>query len=161
MKKLYLQNTALPAILLSTLISTLSYTGTALAQKTTGVLGKKATAVDVYKSTCSKKITAGSAPTTAFVARIRGIKGALVSMQIKKAANTAKTTDTKNGDAVFGPYASIKGGEGVYTITVDKRGAGITSYEIQTFCNTTVKSATAETGFKHSDQLGPLITQNQ
>jgi hypothetical protein len=163
MKKLRLQNTALPAILLSISISALSYTSTALAQKTIGVLGAKATAVDVYTSTCSKKTIAGVAtPTNAFITRIRGIKGALVNVQIKKGTKVAKATDTKNADALFGSFASIKGsGEGVYTITVDKRAAGITNYEIQTFCDTAIKDTTSVSGFKHSKQTGPLATQNQ
>lgn len=162
MKKSWLQNARLPVALIVTLVSAISYTSATLAEKSLGVLGTKATAVDVYKSTCSKKVTAGSAPTAAFIARIRGIKGALVNVQIKKGTKVAKATDIKNADAIFGSFASIKGGgDGVYSITVDKHVAGVTSYEIQTFCNTAVKDSTAVGGFKHSKQVGPLITQNQ
>lgn len=161
MKKLHLATPAVPAVILATLIMASGYTPAAWAEKTLGALGTKANAVDVFKSTCSKK-TATSPVTSSFIARIRAISGALVDIQIKKGVKVAKASDPKKGDANFGPFATLKGsGDGVYILSVSKRAAGVTNYEIQTFCETTVKDTSSVTGFKHNKQAGPLITQNQ
>jgi hypothetical protein len=140
------------SIVLLTSVLTMGYTGAAFAKKGNGSLGTKATAVDTYTSTCSKD---KSGSTSEFEARIEALtKGPLVSVQIKKGAKVAKATDPKNTDTTFSPYAIIKGsGEGVYNVSVDKHGAGIVNYALQTHC----KAANG----KSTNQVGPKLIQNQ
>lgn len=151
MKKTISQYVISPIILFTTVII-MGYTSTALAIKVNGSLGTKATAVDLYRSTC---IRDASGVTGQFFARVEAItKGPLVSVKVKKGIKSVKTTDPKNADKIPGPNAILKGaGDGVYDISVDKRGLGIVNYVLQTHCRTAAG--------KKTNQVGPKLIQNQ
>lgn len=148
MKKVVLQK----IVTVTALLATMSYVGTAFAHSVNGALKAGASAVDVYQSTCSKD-TAGA--TGKFLTKVKAAKaGVLVSVQVSKGKLASHTTDLKGGDAAYSPDAIIKGGgEGVYTILVDKSGAGAMNYVLDAHCQT------ASGG--HSGQTEPVQVQNQ
>jgi hypothetical protein len=149
MKKLVLQN----IITATALLAAMSYAGGVSAHEAKGALGAAASSVDVYQTTCSKN-TAGA--TGKFTTRVKALKaGVLVSIQTSKGKLASHTTDIKGGDATYSPDTSIKaGGEGLYTIFVDKSGAGAMNYVLETHCQTAA-------GVSHSGQTEPVQVQNQ
>jgi hypothetical protein len=140
-------------ITVTTLFAALSYVGIASAHSMSGSLGAKATAVDVYKTTCSKDPATGT--TGKFLTKVKAVKkGVLVSVKASKGKLGSNTTDTTGGDAKYSPDGIIKaGGEGVYSIFISKSGAGAMNYVVEAHCQTT-------TG-KHTKQTEPVQTQNQ
>lgn len=152
MKKLVLQNT----ITATALLAAISYAGIVSAHEASGSLGKAAGAVDVYQTTCSKN---KDGATGKFVTHIKAVKAAktapLISIQAYKGKFATNSTDANGTDAAYSPDAIItKGGEGVYTILVDKSGAGVINYSLETHCNTA-------TGTTHSGQTEPVQLQQQ
>lgn len=149
MKKLVLQR----IISTTALLAAMSFTGLASAHTVPGSLGIKAGAVDVFTTTCSKN-AAGA--TGKFLTKVKGVtkKGPLVSVKVIKGKLASNTTDKINGDAVYSPDGIIKaGGEGAYTVSVSKTGAGMMNYVLETHCQTAKAT--------HSGQTEPKQTQNQ
>jgi hypothetical protein len=149
MKKLVLQK----IVATTALLAAMSYAGIVSAHEAKGSLGAAASSVDVYQTTCSKSATGA---TGKFTTRVKALKaGVLVSIQASKGKLASHTTDVKGGDATYSPDTSIKaGGEGVYTILVDKSGAGAMNYVLEAHCQTAA-------GASHSGQTEPVQVQNQ
>jgi hypothetical protein len=117
--------------------------GLVSAHSQTGSLGSAASSTDYYQVTCSdsgvgapanlqtqvKDQTAGAAP--------------LVSVQAQKGSVATHSTDTTDNDANYSSWAILSGGSGVYTVLVDKDGAGAENYTLQAHCMT---SGGVETG---------------
>ncbi len=149
MKKLILQN----IVTATALLAALSYVGAASAHSLNGSLGAAASAVDVWQTTCSKDTATGAV--NKFISRVKAAKkGVLVSIQASKGKLASHTTDAVGGNAAYSPDGVIlKGGEGPYTILIDKSGAGIMNYVFETHCQTASGS--------HTKQDGPVRVQNQ
>ncbi|MGR8934209.1 MAG: hypothetical protein ACU837_07450 [Gammaproteobacteria bacterium] len=104
-------------------------------------LGKNAKATDTYEVTCS---TDGGGASYKLQVRVRDdapLAGPLVSAQIIKDSKATNTTDLKDGDANFSAAATLvpnpsnpNGGNGVYTVVVDKTKAGAENYSMQYHC---------------------------
>lgn len=148
MKEISFQKMMAAAVLLATL----GYVGAASAHTANGSLGAAAGAVDVYQTTCSKNAAGATAN---FMARVKAAKaGVLVSVQAIKDTKASQATDAAGGNAAYSPDGKIVGGgEGVYTILVNKSGAGAMNYVMEAHCNT------ASGG--HSGQTEPKAVQNQ
>jgi hypothetical protein len=130
----------------------MNYANTALAHSAPGALGAVAGAVDVWQTTCAKDTTGA---TGKFLTKVRATKaGALVSVQAIKGKLATNATDAKSGDAAFSPNAIlVGGGEGVYTVLVNKSGAGSMNYIFEAHCQTA--SGT------HTKQTEPVPVQNK
>jgi hypothetical protein len=140
MKKLVLQN----MITTTALLAATSYASTVLAHSAPGSLGTVAGAVDVWQTACVKD-TVGA--TGRFVTTVKATKiGTLVSIQTVKGKLASNATDAKSGDAAPSPNAILTGGgEGVYTILVNKNGAGAMNYVFTAHCQTTAGKETKQT----------------
>ena len=123
-----------------------------LAHTVSNALGSAATSVDLLQSTCSKN-SAGA--TGKFIVRVKATKATpLVSAQAFKGKSATNTTDVKGGDASYSPDGVINGGgDGVYTILVNKAGAGANTYVLETHCQTAAGT--------HTGQAEPVVLQNQ
>ncbi|WP_394753535.1 hypothetical protein [Crenothrix sp.] len=148
MKKTVLHN----MVTVTALLAAISYVGTASAHSANGALKAGAGSVDVYQTTCSKG-TGGA--TGKFLTKVKAAtKGVLVSIQASKGKLASHTTDALGGNAAYSPDAIIKsGGEGVYTILVDKSGTGPINYVLEAHCQTASGA--------HSGQTEPVQVQNQ
>ncbi|WP_394753284.1 hypothetical protein [Crenothrix sp.] len=147
-----MKNTILQNIAATTLLTALSYGSAVSAHTANGALAAKANAVDVYQMRCFRN-SAGA--TGKFVTRIRAAKvGALISAQAYKGRLASQTTDPRGGNALYSPVGTIaKGGEGLYTILVDKSGVGANSYVLIAHCETARGV--------HSGETEPALVQNQ
>lgn len=125
------------------------HTGKAPATK--GSLAIAASSVDMYQTTCSKN-TAGA--TAQLGTRVTSGKiGVVISLQAIKGKLASHTTDTKGGDKIASPEVALKGGDGVYTILVNKSGAGAVNYSFEAHCETVKET--------HAGQTIPVLLQNQ
>jgi hypothetical protein len=144
-----MQKRAIPLCLAS-----LIYAGIAPAKVVDNLLGSPANAIDVYQTRCSEN---NSGATELFVANVTATSagsGAVLSVQVYKGRQAAQATDRVSGDRFASPNAIIKaGGEGVYTIFVDKHDFGANTYRLNISCQTA--------GGKPSGQSTPRILQNQ
>jgi hypothetical protein len=130
MKIITLQNSVATAVLLAAL----NYAGTALAHTIPDSLGVAAGAIDAFQTTC-KPNTAGK--TAQLVTRVKASKKApLVSVQAFKGKRASQASDAVGGDAAYSPTAKTPAGDGVYTVLVDKSGAGAINYVLDVHCQT-------------------------
>jgi hypothetical protein len=155
MKTLIFRNATFPptnCMLLVAVLLSADFPQTALAHTANGALKAAAGSVDVYETSCSKN-SAGA--TGMFSSRVKATKaGAIVSIQASKGKLASQATDIKGGNAVYSAVATLKGGgEGIYTLLVDKSNAGVTDYVLEAHCETTTGN--------HTDQTEPVLVQNQ
>lgn len=126
-------------------------TGNAFAHTQTGILGAAAGATDVYAITCSSADNS----TDHLVTAVRDLlpKAApWISVQVLRGAAVRNTTDAVDGDTAMSPEVKTPGGDGTYTVIVDKTAAGKELYSLEFHCQS--KSG------EHTDtEIG--IVQNQ
>lgn len=64
------------------------------------------------------------------------VPGLLVNLQILKGNRAASVTDPVSGDGNGSPVITVRGGNGVYLIMVNKTGVGARNFSIQYHCMT-------------------------
>lgn len=64
------------------------------------------------------------------------VPGLLVNLQILKGNRATNVTDPVSGDGIGSPSISVKGGNGVYFIMVNKTAAGARNFSIEYHCMT-------------------------
>ncbi|SJM95710.1 hypothetical protein CRENPOLYSF2_680024 [Crenothrix polyspora] len=125
------------------------HTGKVLATK--GALAAAASSVDMYQTTCSKNVAGATFQLGTLVTSEKA--GVVVSIQAIKGKLASHTTDTKGGDKIASPEVALKGGDGVYTILVNKSSAGAVNYSFEAHCETAKET--------HAGQTNPVLLQNQ
>ncbi len=82
----------------------------------------------------------GNGPADKLVASVRDhsppVPGLLVNLQILKGNRAASVTDPVSGDGNGSPAISVKGGNGVYLIMVNKTAPGARDFSIEYHCMT-------------------------
>ncbi len=82
----------------------------------------------------------GNGPADKLVASVRDhsppVAGLLVNLQILKGNRAASVTDPVSGDGNGSPAISVKGGNGVYLILVNKTAPGARDFSIEYHCMT-------------------------
>jgi len=99
--------------------------------------GNSATFTGLARVTCFDD---GSGPAAQLLARVRdnspAIPGLLISLQLLKGTMALSITDTVSGDATYSDYIALPGGNGVYTLLLNKTAAGNRSFDIEWHCMT-------------------------
>jgi hypothetical protein len=139
-------NKTLLAVTLSLAGSTL--TGVASAHDQLGQLGKKASATDIWEIECS----GGSQYLTIQVKDGPPSKGPKLSVQVVKDRAAVTTTDPKDADAAYSPAVQLYGGDGVYTVLVDKSGAQPENYFLDYHCEGAGGAHTGTTAVQFQNQ---------
>jgi len=137
----------------ASLLGVLGYAGSVAAHDINGVLGKSAGATDYYQVECFDD---GTGPADHLVVKIKDlvpVAAPLVSVQVTKGKIAKNTTDAADGNATFSPTLNIKGGNGLYYLTVDKTAANAETYNLQIHCETS--------GGLHTGTNEPELLQNQ
>jgi hypothetical protein len=57
-------------------------------------------------------------------------------MQLLKGSRAISVTDTTSGDANFSPYVILSGGNGTYTLLLNKTNVGARSFDLEWHCMT-------------------------
>jgi hypothetical protein len=113
------------------------YGSFASAHTQTQALGKDAGATDIYQVTCatgddtSGRLEVAVLNTTA--------SSPLLNVLIEKDGLSSSATDPVSGDSgvsAYSPLASVTAGDGPYTVTLDKTGAGSLNYSMEFHCKT-------------------------
>lgn len=99
--------------------------------------GNKASFSALARITCFND---GAGPASYLMARVRdnsaAMPGMVVSLQLLKGARTTSTSDTTSGDASYSDFARLTGGDGVYTLLLNKSLAGARSFDLEWHCMT-------------------------
>jgi hypothetical protein len=99
--------------------------------------GTSATFTGLGRVTCFDD---GSGPAALLMARIRDnssvVPGLLVNLQLLKGPAALSISDTVSGDATYSDYIALPGGNGVYTIMVNKTAAGARNFDLEWHCLT-------------------------
>ncbi len=145
--------TSKKAFISVSLLGLFGYAATASAHNIDGALGKAAGATDYYQVECFDD---GSGPAGYLVVEIKDlapVAAPLISVQVTKGNIARNSTDTVDGNATYGPTLTVKGGNGVYFLTVDKTGAKAETYNLQIHCLTA--------GGLHTGTQEPELLQDQ
>jgi hypothetical protein len=82
----------------------------------------------------------GNGPAAYLTARVRDtsppVAGLLVSMQLLKGPVALNTTDAVSGDAGWSVAVALPGGNGVYTLLINKTAAGARAFDLEWHCMT-------------------------
>ena len=82
----------------------------------------------------------GNGPASYLMARVRDnsapIAGMVVSLQLLKGSRATSVSDTVSGDANYSAFASLTGGNGVYSLLINKSLAGARSFDLEWHCMT-------------------------
>ena len=99
--------------------------------------GNKASFSALARITCFND---GAGPTSYLMARVRdnsaAVPGMVVSLQLLKGQRTTSTSDTVSGNADYSAFAVLTGGDGVYTLLMNKTLAGARSFDLEWHCMT-------------------------
>lgn len=148
-----MKNTLLKKVLITlSLLISVMYIGVALADDLPGALGEPAAATDMYQVSCFDN---GSGVPDHLYLEIRGnsnVGGLKVSAQVFKDGTAFNTTDAANGDQVYSPRITFKGGDAGYILTVDKSAAGVANYNIVFHCQTSTDNHTGTNSTPVQDQ---------
>jgi hypothetical protein len=132
----------LPAVLLTALIPT----GQVFAHGGGAVMdgsGSKASFTGLVRITCFDD---GAGPASYLMARVRDKSpvqaGLLVNLQLLKGVRAVSVTDPVSGNADYSPYAVLAGGNGVYTMLLNKTMAGARSFDLEWHCMTAINDHT-------------------
>lgn len=100
------------------------------AHDQTGSLGVAASATDVYEVDCA------SAPKLFFEIKSGLSSSSPVSAQVINETVARSTTDSRGGDTGFSPALEVvkPGNSAIYTVVVNKSGAGAANYAIEFHC---------------------------
>jgi hypothetical protein len=112
----------------------------ALAHSTRAVMdapGTSATFTGLGRVTCFDD---GSGPAALLMARVRDnsapVAGLLINLQLLKGTMALNISDTVSGDANYSGYIALPGGNGTYTVMVNKTAAGARDFDIEWHCMT-------------------------
>jgi hypothetical protein len=111
-----------------------SYGSLAFAHTQTGSLGDDVGATDIYQVTCATGDTA-NARLEITVLNVTA-SSPLLSVLIEKDALSSSATDDVSGDSNYSSLASVTAGDGPYTVTLTKAGAGALNYSMEFHCKT-------------------------
>jgi hypothetical protein len=82
----------------------------------------------------------GAGPAAYLFARIRDnsapVEGLYVSLQLLKGTQAISISDTVSGDAGYSDYVALAGGNGVYTMMLNKTRAGPREVDVEWHCMT-------------------------
>jgi len=99
--------------------------------------GNKASFTALARLTCFDDGTGNAAY---LVARVRDnsppVAGLMVNMQLLKGTRAISITDPTSGDAEYSPYVMLSGGNGVYTLLLNKTAAGVRAFDLEWHCMT-------------------------
>lgn len=104
------------------------------AHEQAGSLGKSAGATDLYQVSCSGDSGGDSDRLNIQVLDSAPAASPLVSVQVQKGTSAANSTDPKDGDTAYSPMVSVKGGNGAYTVMVNKTASGAENYTLEFHC---------------------------
>jgi hypothetical protein len=110
------------------------YGSFASAHTQTGSLGDDAGTTDIYQVTCATGDTT-SGRLEVSVLNVAA-SSPLLNVLIEKDGLSSSATDAASGDSDYSPLASVSAGDGPYTVTLDKAGAGTLSYSMEFHCKT-------------------------
>lgn len=100
-------------------------------------VGNKASFTALASITCFDD---GSGPTSYLMARVRDnsapLAGMVVSLQLLKGSRATSVSDTVSGDANYSAFVSLPGGNGVYSLLLNKSLAGARSFDLEWHCMT-------------------------
>ena len=139
----------------ATLLLTMEYTSIAFSHTQIGSLTAAVSATDVYAVTCS---SLGTVPTDHLEAAIEDnapVNPALLSVVVSRGNTAITSTDTSavDGDLIYSPFVQLGGGNGVYTVFVNKTGANPENYILAYHCKNS-------TGLVHTGTAIKIL-QNQ
>ncbi|ASF46175.1 hypothetical protein [Methylovulum psychrotolerans] len=132
MKKISLKN----ALVITPFLAFIGQANVAFGHQISGASLGVATAIDYYLVFCHDD---GSDITDHFDAAVKGVSTAgtpIISIQVSKNNAIFNATDSVNGDAIYSPWARVKGGSGDYLMAVNKIGSASVAYEVQFYCYT-------------------------
>jgi hypothetical protein len=108
--------------------------GTAQAHSARAVMdptGTNASFTALARVTCSGN-------TAKLVARVRDNSAAVanlfINLQLLKGVQALSTTDTISGDALYSDTIALFGGNGVYTLMLNKTNAGARDFDVEWHC---------------------------
>ncbi len=82
----------------------------------------------------------GNGPASYLTARVRDnsapLAGMVVSLQLLKGSRAISVSDTVSGDANYSAFVSLPGGNGVYSLLLNKSLAGARSFDLEWHCMT-------------------------
>ncbi|MGZ8097113.1 MAG: hypothetical protein ACXWUD_12815 [Methylosarcina sp.] len=110
------------------------YGSFASAHTQTGSLGDDAGTTDIYQVTCATGDTT-SGRLEVSVLNVTA-SSPLLNVLIEKDGQSSSATDAVSGDSDYSPLASVTAGDGSYTVTLDKAGAGTLNYSMEFHCKT-------------------------
>ena len=127
----------------ATLLAGSIHAGIVSAHDQGGGLGNPIGATDMYQVDCFND-GSGNADRLSFsILDLAPVAAPVISAQVYKYPRAANTTDQVDGNAAYSPKISVKGGNGAYTVIIDKSKAGAEAYSFQYHCET---SSGAHTG---------------
>ncbi|MGZ8214071.1 MAG: hypothetical protein ACXWTP_06190 [Methylosarcina sp.] len=110
------------------------YGSFASAHTQTQSLGEDAGTTDIYQVTCSTgDDTSGRLEITVLNTTA---SSPLLNVLVEKDGQSSSATDAVSGDSDYSPLASVTAGDGSYTVTLDKAGAGTLNYSMEFHCKT-------------------------
>lgn len=99
--------------------------------------GNKASFTALASITCFDD---GNGPASYLMARVRdnspAVAGMVVSLQLLKGNRATSVSDNVSGDANYSAFVSVTGGNGVYTLLLNKSLAGARSFDLEWHCMT-------------------------
>lgn len=82
----------------------------------------------------------GNGPAVQLMARVRDnsapVNGLLLSLQVLKGTSAISISDAGSGDANYSNYIALAGGNGTYTMMLNKTGPGARNFDIEWHCVT-------------------------
>lgn len=130
-----MKNTRLKnSVLAVALVLPLGQAGSVWAHDQNGSLGKSAGATDLYQVSCSTDSGGDSDHLNVQVLDSAPAASPMVSVQVQKGAAAANSTDPKDGDTAYSPEVSVTGGNGAYTVMVNKTASGAENYALEYHC---------------------------
>jgi hypothetical protein len=130
----------------------LAFSGIVAADGLSDSLGNPANATDYYVVDCQDDGRGPPNQLTVQVADNLPSAAPVVSVQVTKDFGAFNSTDQIDGDALFSPWVTLKGGAGSYFITVDKSKAGVESYSLTYHCQTSTGVHTGTSIFTLKNQ---------
>ncbi len=109
-------------------------------------LGAAASATDYYLVTCSDDGNGVPASLIVQVLDLAPVAAPILSVQVRKGAALASSSDATDADAVASPFVFVNGGAGVYDVAVDKSASGADSYSLVFHCVTGLNGSGIHTG---------------
>lgn len=132
------------------LFAALGLTGNVYAHDIDGALGKAAGATDYYQVECFDDGNGAADHIVVSLKDLAPVAQPLLSVQVVKGKIAKNSTDAADGNATFAPTINVKGGNGFYTVLVDKTSSAPETYTLQIHCET---GAGLHTGTREPDLL--------